>query len=337
MIAFVYGTRPEAIKIRPILRELPRDEYLTICTYQHEELLSSTELDPDIRIPIRVDEPRLSNFVGQTSAQIEAFLQRETPSILVVQGDTATAMGAALGAFHAGVPVAHVEAGLRSGNLAHPFPEEGYRQLLDRLSTKLYAPTELAAENLRGESVTGTVLVTGNTSIDELFRVRGDAPRLRKRPFIYATIHRREALPHIKEIAQALNLLAESRWIRIPIHPNPVGQGLQKLLGPKIELLPPLPHAISIRMVEEASLVITDSGGVQEEAPTLGTPVVIVRETTERPEVLQRHGKLAGLTCKGILEAVAALGPVSPENLFGDGQAGKRIAADLLIATRKGL
>jgi len=270
----------------------------------------------------------------------------ERPDLLVVQGDTSSALGGALAAFSAQVPVAHVEAGLRSHDPTMPWPEEEYRTAIDANAELLFAPTPLAAENLRGEGVAGAIFVTGNTGIDAVMKTAAELPppslRDRGLPRLLVTCHRRENWGDgLNSVASALRQLADAGAARIEVmlHPNPhVSRRIEELLGgcPWITLLPPCSHAELAARMRDSDLMLSDSGGVQEEAPALGVPLLVLREKTERPEALWTGNlRLVGTDTGRILAAVRKLlgDPVALSAMaepclpYGDGRAGYRIAA----------
>ena len=267
------------------------------------------------------------------------------PDLLVVQGDTSSALGGALAGFRAGLPVAHVEAGLRSHDAGMPWPEEEYRTAIDAGAALLFAPTALAAANLRREGVAGAVFITGNTGIDAVLRASADlpAPTLREsgRPRLLVTCHRRESWGDgLHSIASALRQLAQSGTaeVEVLLHPNPhVSRTLVALLGgcPGIALLEPCSHADLLARMRDCDLMLSDSGGVQEEAPAMGVPLLVLREKTERPEAIWTGNmQLVGTDAEDILQAVATLlgDPLKlaemakPSLPYGDGLSGHRIA-----------
>jgi UDP-N-acetylglucosamine 2-epimerase (non-hydrolysing) len=362
------GTRPEAIKLSPLVlaaRARP-DEFTVrvVVTGQHREMLQSVlavfGIDMDVDLDIMQVNQTLSGIVSRVLDGLDALLAEDPPDWLVVQGDTSTALAAALAAFHRGVQVAHVEAGLRTGDVKAPFPEELNRQLVTRLATLHFAPTQWAASNLLAEGVeTSRILVTGNTVIDALHWVRAHRlPGLDLNlrfpgiqwdgRLVLITGHRRENFGKgMEEICGALIELAE-RYEDItlvyPVHLNPNVQApVHRLLGPlqregRIVLLEPLDYLGFVALLDRCHIVITDSGGVQEEAPALGKPVLCTRYVTERPEGVQAGAvQLVGPDRDTIVTAVAALlddpkvwadraKVVSP---YGDGFASDRILAAL--------
>lgn len=270
----------------------------------------------------------------------------DAPDLLLVQGDTSSALGAALAGFMAGIPVGHVEAGLRTHDPALPWPEEEYRTAIDARAELLFAPTEVAAFNLRREQVPGEVHVTGNTGIDSLLAAEAKLPpptlHDRAVPRLLVTCHRRESWGDgLESIAAALTDLASSSVAQIDVvlHPNPhVAEAMRRHLGqqPGIKLLAPTGHGELLRLIRDADVVLSDSGGIQEEAPTLGTPLLVLREKTERPEAIASgNARLVGTSAAAIAGQTRHL-LSNPAELFamarrafpfGDGRAGARIAA----------
>lgn len=283
--------------------------------------------------------------VRQVTAALLPLL-RQPPALLIVQGDTSSALGAALAGFVAGVPVAHVEAGLRTHDPALPWPEEGYRTAIDARADLLFAPTEQSAQNLADERVAGTVHVTGNTGVDALLSMLPQIPQpVRHRrdiPGVLVTCHRRESWAEgLGEIAAALTDLAGDgiAHIQFVLHPNAHVAGRMKALlrgQAAIELLPPCSHAELIQRMRVADLVLSDSGGIQEEAPALGVPLLVLREKTERPEgIATGNMRLVGTTRERIVAQASSLlcDPSARAAMskrafpYGDGQAAPRIAA----------
>jgi UDP-N-acetylglucosamine 2-epimerase len=348
----VFGTRPEAIKMMPVLAALRRQPGLApiaCATGQHAGLVTEVLAEFDERAEIDLG----SQPAGQPLPLLTAYLltamsgalAATRPDLVLVQGDTLSAFAAALAAHQSGIPVGHVEAGLRSGDLGNPWPEEFHRVAIDALAALRFAPTAAAAAHLRAEYGEGRVLVTGNTGIDALFRHRrtGVVPVAvaPDRRLLLVTAHRREnwGAP-LMRIAEAVAALAARGDVEIawPLHPNPavrdpVTARLASVAA--VHLLPPLPYCDSIALMNAATLVLTDSGGLQEEAPALGRPVLVLREQTERPEVVEAGAALVtGTGTTAILAAANALlddparlaamsRPVFP---YGDGRAADRIA-----------
>jgi UDP-N-acetylglucosamine 2-epimerase (non-hydrolysing) len=278
--------------------------------------------------------------VGEVTKAVAAIVANDAPELVVVQGDTSSALGGALGARVAGIPVAHVEAGLRSHDRHHPWPEEEFRVAIDRDSELLFAPTELSAANLRRERVPGRIHVTGNSGIDAVLGVR-DPIRARHSdgiPRILVTCHRRENWGQgVAEIATALRQIAAEGIARVEVvlHPNPAvaGQVRTLLLGePRIAFTHACGHSEMLAAMLRSNLVLSDSGGIQEEATALGIPVLVLRRRTERPEAIATGNlELVGTEPRRVVSAVrrqlARATDPAASLPFGDGRAGERIAA----------
>lgn len=267
----------------------------------------------------------------------------DRPDLLVVEGDTSSALGAALAGFTAGIPVAHVEAGLRTHDPLLPWPEEEYRTAIDAQARLLFAPTETAAANLRAEQVPGEIYVTGNTSIDAVLAIEGGLPAPEQRnstlPKLLVTAHRRESWGEgLRSIAAALRELSNDAEIDFVLHPNPhVAAAIRELLddAPNIHLLDPCGHLELVRRMSEADLILSDSGGIQEEAPALGIPLLVLRDKTERPEgIAIGSATLVGTSRERIVREAQRL-LHDPERLaqmrrrsfpYGDGKAAEQIA-----------
>ena len=349
-IDLLVGTRPEAIKLEPVATALaaagrpPR----LLFTGQHPLDPADHGLSGFDRVTLDCPGKRNPLAHSDAVARSIAGALADPPALLVVQGDTSSALGGAMAAFAAGVPIAHVEAGLRSYDPAMPWPEEANRVTIDRLSTLLLAPTATSAANLRAEGVDGEIVITGNSGIDALFGVLerlGPAGPLAssERLRLLVTCHRRENWGRpMRAVAAALNHLANAgvATIRVVVHTNPVvAEAMRKALkpGPSIELLAPLDHQAMITEMRRADVVLSDSGGVQEEAPALGVPLLVLREKTERPEgIASGNMILAGTDRDRIIALVMRLtDPKVRETMsrpslpFGDGKSGPRIAAAL--------
>lgn len=350
-VMLVVGTRPEAIKLAPVCKVLSgRGHQVQVAlTGQHAQLvaadygLGAAELI-SLGCKSGTDPTHHAELVA--SSLQPALHGPGRPDLVVVQGDTSSALGGALGATAAGVPLAHVEAGLRSHNLALPWPEEGNRVAIDALADLLFAATADNAANLRNEGVDGEVHVTGNTAIDALFEVLDAlpprAPPRSGQHQLLVTCHRRENWgAAFTPIALALLELARRPRLRIDfvLHPNPAMAGAaQLLLGGqhRIRLLPPMEHRAMVAALRSATLVLSDSGGIQEEAPALGVPLLVLRSTTERPEgVTSGNSRLVGADRAAILSEVRRLlddhaayaAMAVPALPFGDGHAATRIVA----------
>lgn len=350
-IACVIGTRPEAIKMAPVVRALracPWARCVVIATAQHRGLLDQMMRRLDVSIDhdldLMLDGQRPSGLLARMLPALDAVMEREKPDVVLAQGDTTTVLGAALCAFHGRIPFGHVEAGLRTHDLAHPFPEEGYRQMVARVAYWHFAPTEGAASALRQEGIApARIHVTGNTCIDALLQTvaqLGPAAAESKR-LILLTAHRRENFgAPLRSIFTAVRQIAD-RFpdVRVvyPVHPNPnVAAPAHAMLAghPRIELREPADYFEFVDLMRRATLILTDSGGIQEEAPALGKPVLVVRDVTERPEAVDAGvAKLVGTQTVRIVGAISMLlndrtayaGMVRGASPFGDGKAAARI------------
>jgi UDP-N-acetylglucosamine 2-epimerase (non-hydrolysing) len=353
----VLGTRPEAIKLAPVIRALLEASDLrtrVVLTGQHREMVTQVMdlfgLHADHDLALMAPNQTLTHV---TCAALEG-LQREfslhPPALVLVQGDTTTAFASALAAFYAQVPVGHVEAGLRTDNLLDPFPEEANRRLISQLAQLHFAPTQRSAANLQASGVVGTIHTTGNTVIDALLQMADTAPELTipgldwsQRRVLLATVHRRENWgERLQEIGRGFLALLErfpDTALLLPLHRNPtVREPLQALLGdhPRAFLTEPLDYDRLVAAMRGCYLLLSDSGGLQEEAPALGKPVLVLRRTTERPEAVEAGtARLIGTESAAILEEGSRLleDPQAYEamarahNPFGDGQASGRILA----------
>lgn len=362
-ILSVFGTRPEAIKMCPLVKELrkqPGLESLVCVTGQHRQLLDPVLAGFGVAADFDLDILRPGQSLAAISAAVlsgmEKVLEEVKPDLVLVQGDTTSALAAAMAAFYQKIPVGHVEAGLRSGDPASPFPEEMNRRLIGQIASLHFAPTEENRKNLAREGITENVFVTGNTGMDALrTTVRADyaykAPALRglescRGRTLLFTAHRRENLGGAMEsIGRAVRrLAADFGDVRIvcPMHPNPrVRQSLQPLLAgqERVILTEPLDTEDMHNLMARSYLVLTDSGGLQEEAPFLGVPVLVLRRETERPEAVAAGAvKVAGVEEAAVYDAAAELlrdekahramaRAVSP---YGDGHASERIVGHLL-------
>ena len=362
----VLGTRPEAIKLAPVIQALERRsdlfEPLVVATSQQREMLAQAmhafHLTPQIDLGLTHANQTLADFTAQALIALTECFRREQPDLLLVEGDTSTVIAAALAAFYTGVPIGHVEAGLRSGDLRRPFPEEVNRRMASCVTDLHFAPTQRARENLLAERVASEhIYVTGNTIVDALASIRHDGvfddPLLNrvaweKKQIILATVHRRENLgQNLRNVCAAFRRLVELHpdvEIVIPVHLNPHVRGIvfEELKGTAgITLLEPLEYPDLIEVMRRSVLVLTDSGGIQEEAPAMKKPVLILRTVTERPEVVESgFGRLVGTERNMIVEEtshilndpVAYRAMISGENPFGDGHAAERIVE--IIAQR---
>ena len=370
-ILTVFGTRPESIKLAPLalmLRDDPRIEAGVCVTAQHREMLDQVlrlfEIDPDFDLDIMQPGQSLNQITARVIARMDEVYAAYEPDLVLVHGDTSTTFAASLAAYHRKIRVGHVEAGLRTGNLYSPWPEEANRRLTGAITTLHFAPTEGAAENLRGEGTPdANIVVTGNTVIDALLwvtnKIETDAalaaelaalfPMLDPaRRMVLVTGHRRESFGDgFERICTALGTLA-GRYpdldVVYPVHLNPnvqepVNRHLSDLAN--VHLLEPLDYLPFVYLMTRSHFIITDSGGIQEEAPSLGKPVLVMRDTTERPEAVAAGTvKLVGTDVDVILNEATALlddpevyGAMSEaHNPYGDGRACKRIVEGIVGA-----
>lgn len=360
-IAVFFGTRPEVIKLAPVIIELRARGAATVvvATGQHRELvddlLSLFGIAVDENLDLMRPRQSIDHVLAGSLTGIGRALDHFKPRAVVVQGDTTSALGAALAAFHRHLPLAHVEAGLRSHDLALPFPEELNRRVTSLVARWHFAPTEAAAENLRREGAGGEICVTGNTVVDALrmIEARGIpisadlAAFIGDAPLLLATAHRRESWAGgIAGIAAGLSdVLDASPDLRIVFvtHPNPVARGpVERALGhqDRARVVDAVPYSEFLALLQRAALVVSDSGGVQEEGPTLGVPVLVTRSVTERPEgvaagavalvgtdpIVIRDATLALLRDDTARRQMANAG----RTVYGDGHAAERIATVLL-------
>jgi UDP-N-acetylglucosamine 2-epimerase (non-hydrolysing) len=362
-VLVVFGTRPEAIKLFPVvaaLRDTPGIAVRTCVTAQHrgllDQVLAIAGLTPDVDLDLMEPGQSLDRLTARLLTGLGDVLDAEKPDRVIVQGDTATAMVGALAAYYRKVPVGHVEAGLRSGDIYQPWPEEVNRRIVAPIADQHFAPTETAAAALKRENINpATIHVTGNTVIDALLATQAKlaaepmlaaglddiADRFAGKRIVLVTTHRRENFGSgMENIASAIGRIADRPDIAVlfPVHPNPnVTSVMDRMLGDRANVarIDPLDYPHFIRALDLCTLALTDSGGVQEEAPALGKPVLVMRETTERPEGVEAGtAKLIGTDPDRIVaevttllddpDAYAAMGRA--HNPFGDGHASERIA-----------
>lgn len=348
-VDLIVGTRPEAIKLAPVAVALRRRglKVRLVLTGQHPLNVVEHGLEGFERIALGCQGGGDPHDVVKEVMHSVAHLVKDPPQLAVVQGDTASALGGALAAFASGIPVAHVEAGLRSFDPEMPWPEEEYRTAIDAQADLLFAPTDISAANLYAEDVPGRVYVTGNTGIDALRAVlaRQQQPSLvAERPLkLLVTCHRRESWgAGLKSIASALIELASTHALTIDLvlHPNPiVTNAMRELLRgiAGIALLEPLSHSQTIAAMQAADIILSDSGGIQEEAPALGIPLLVLRAKTERPEgVASGNMVLVGTDTRRIVENVERLldstvraAMSRPAFPYGDGYSAERIAGHI--------
>ncbi|PTB21163.1 UDP-N-acetylglucosamine 2-epimerase (non-hydrolyzing) [Trinickia symbiotica] len=361
-VMVVMGTRPEAIKLAPVVSALRAECETVICSSgQHKEMFEQAYrffgVEPDITLDTMVPGQSLNSLSARLLSALENAMEQVHPDWVLVQGDTTTAFCASLAAFHRGIAVGHVEAGLRTGNLTSPFPEEANRTLISRIATLHFAPTELARQQLLSEGIASErIVVTGNTVVDSIAAVRksweqsppgGSLPEFigDEQSQILITCHRRENFSVLESICQVLRDLCERysahRWI-FPVHLNPAVREpvMRELAGiPNLALIEPVDYPTSLYLISRSVLVVSDSGGIQEEAPSFGVPVVVMRNHTERREGVDAgFATLAGQSAESIERAVMGWldDPArrtqlhNRANPYGDGMASQRILDSLL-------
>lgn len=354
-LCVILGTRPEAIKLAPVvqqLRNLPDVKTYLILTGQHQEMVEQVmqlfQLDADQNLNIMKPKQTLTEITINSLQGLEKIFTQIKPQLVLVQGDTTTAFAAALAAFYQKIPIGHVEAGLRTNDLFNPYPEEANRRLISQLTQLHFAPTELAVKYLSKSGVTGEIYQTGNTVIDALLTVAKQQPECQisglnweKYRVLLTTVHRRENWGEpLQEIIKGFHLILENFpdvALLLPLHRNPiVREPIQALLGnhPRVFLTEPLDYAQLVGAISRCYLLLTDSGGLQEEAPSLGKPVLVLRETTERPEAIQAGtAKLIGTNSQTIYKVTEELlttrstyqNMATAINPFGDGTAAEKI------------
>lgn len=356
-VLVVVGTRPEAVKLAPIvlaLRQAAWADVRVVATAQHRQLLDEQlavfGIRPDLDLDLMQPGQTLALLTSRLLAALDPVLADERPDMVLAQGDTTTVMATAMACFYRHIPFAHVEAGLRTGDLQNPFPEEWNRLVVGRIASLHFAPTAGAQQNLLREGTAADrVLVTGNTVIDALLWMAARVDASAHAPpagkhLLLVTAHRRENFgAPFEAICDALRRLADRPDVQllVPVHPNPnVHDVAMRRLGdhPSIRLVPPVDYPTMVAAMQASRLILTDSGGVQEEAPALGKPVLVLRTTTERPEgVAAGAAKLVGTDPERIVAeatrllddpaAYAAMARV--ENPYGDGRAAPRIVEAL--------
>lgn len=352
-ILVVVGTRPEAVKMAPVIRRLRQDpsRFATVvcATAQHREMLDSVlslfEITPDVDLDLMRPDQDVNELASRAFAALDPVLRDQKPDWLLVQGDTTTALCAAVAAFHRGVRVGHVEAGLRTGDLARPFPEEMNRRVADLVAEACFAPTRRAAESLAAEAVPPhRIHLTGNTVVDALEEIARREGEVVPEDMVLVTAHRRESFGEpLERILRAVARLARSfprtRFVHV-VHPNPnVRSAVHAAEAPpNVERVEPLDYRAFLRLLRASRFAISDSGGVQEEAPAFGKVVLVLREKTERPEGVEAgFARLVGTDEERIFEEGSRIlsgrsdldVPAGAGNPYGDGRAAERIASVL--------
>lgn len=375
-VVSILGTRPEVIKMAPVIRELERREQLfeskVVATAQHREMLDQVlevfGIEPDADLGLMQPDQDLAGFAARSLVAVSSLLTQQDPDMVLIQGDTTTAMTAALAAFYKRIAVGHIEAGLRSFDRRNPFPEEINRQIAGCLADLHFAPTDRARQNLVREAVPeDRIFVVGNTIVDALSSMPLDeqfeSPELARLPrnasrLLLVTAHRRENHGEpLRSICNALkDLVTRFRDVEVvyPVHLNPKVQKVVREELTRVErihLVDPVCYRDLLRLMKRSYLILSDSGGIQEEAPSFRKPVLVLREVTERPEIIEANaGKLVGTRSSDIVEAATRLLNDSTEyermraarNPFGDGHAAERIVDILseklpLLSRRPGL
>lgn len=362
-LLFFFGTRPEAIKVAPVLQALRTNHELrpvVVVSGQHrkmlDQVLSLFEISPDFDLDIIQERQSLAGITTRALQRLSPIIEAEEPAMVLVQGDTTTTFVGALAAFYHQVPVAHIEAGLRTGSRYSPYPEEINRRLTSQLTSLHLAPTRSARDNLVAEGIARDhILVTGNTVIDALLWTRDRAPEYddpsladldkRSGPVLLVTAHRRESWGEaLVEVGQAIADVARLEpdlVVVLPVHRNPVVREslLPELRGlQNVRVVEPMSYGGFVRLMARSTIILTDSGGIQEEGPSLGKPVLVMRETTERPEAVEAGTvRLVGTNRIAIREAIRLLlhddvaydAMARAVNPYGDGRAAPRVVAGI--------
>jgi UDP-N-acetylglucosamine 2-epimerase (non-hydrolysing) len=344
------GTRPEAIKMVPVIQRLQREPehfQVTFCaTAQHRQLLDQVlglfGLSPDLDLDLMRSDQTLNELAARLFTEVDRVLTEQKPDWLLVQGDTTTALCCAVAAFHRKISVAHVEAGLRTGDLEAPFPEEMNRRVVDLVSTAAFAPTRRAAETLAAEGVPQSrIHLTGNTVVDALLQIAASEGPVEEENLVLITAHRRESFGKpleriVRAIARLAGAFPQTRFVHV-VHPNPsvMATVFQNKGLPNVELIEPLDYRGLVRLLRRCRFALTDSGGIQEEAPTFQKPVLVMREKTERPEGIEAGiARLVGTDDEVIFAEASRLladeaarrSMAEGPNPYGDGHASDRIA-----------
>jgi len=358
-VAVLAGTRPEMIKLAPVVKALRREgvETVLVATAQHREMLDQVlevfGLEPDLDLDLMRPDQTLFDLSSRLLPALERAYGEIKPALVILQGDTTTAFLSALAAYYLRIPVAHVEAGLRTGDKHNPFPEEVNRRLISVVADLNFAPTERAKANLVAEGADdATIYVTGNTVVDALLDVAGRAHTFHDetlrgldwdaRKVLLVTAHRRESFGEpLRRVFRALRTIAQARDdvdVVYPVHPNPNVRGAAHELLSGVEhvhLIAPLSYPDFVHAMKRATLILSDSGGVQEEAPSLDTPVLVLRDRTERPEAVESGAtelvgtdpaRITAAVERLLTDAAAYAKMAGAPNPYGDGHAAERIA-----------
>ena len=352
-IICIIGTRPEAIKMASVILALKNESWATVrvlVTAQHRDMLDQVlnlfDIKPDIDLNVMRPNQALTTLTARLLLELGPVLETETPDAVLIQGDTTTTMATALACFYYGIPVGHIEAGLRTGNIRSPFPEEVNRIITGRLACWHFAPTESSRANLLREGIkASTVAVTGNTVIDSLLCIADRNVELNidldpERRLILFTLHRRENFGRIREICRALQTLALHNpdvQFLYPVHSNPNVKRIahEVLKAKNIYLSRPLDYLMFVAAMKRSYIIISDSGGIQEEAPALGKPVLVTRQETERPEAVDEgvvklvgshHDCIVNEAQRLLDDESAYLAMARKTSPYGDGRSAQRIA-----------
>ena len=354
LVTIVLGTRPEAIKLAPVIEEFKSSKNIktrVVLTGQHKEMVAQVmdlfSISADLDLDLMKPRQSLTHITCAALEGLRKEFQENRPDLVLVQGDTTTAFAAALAAFYEQIPIGHVEAGLRTDNLQNPFPEEANRRLISQIATLHFAPTDRAVENLKKCAVVGDIHMTGNTVIDALVKtalrrdkIEFDGIDWENQRVILATIHRRENWDHLDDIADGIKRVLDEHTntaLILPLHKNPiVREPLTKLFGdhPRVVLTEPLSYRDLVATMYRSTLILTDSGGIQEEAPSLGKPVLVLRKTTERQESIDAgvailvgtdSDKIYEETNRLLTDDVAYHSMGMIDNPYGDGHSSGRI------------
>ena len=347
----ILGTRPEVLKLFPIIEEFKKKKIKTciVFTGQHNELardmINTFKIKLTYALNVMVTNQPLGTLSENLHRALENVLIEEKPDLVIVQGDTTTAFVGALASFYYRIPVAHIEAGLRTDDIYQPFPEEGNRRMISQIATYNFAPTTGAAENLKKNDVPGQIFITGNTGIDTLLTLSKDI-EVEQKNQVLVTLHRRESLGKpLKNILKGIKLFLDQfpGWqIVFPVHPNPLVKDIvHKIFGNnrQVILRAPADYKTMVTLMKESVFILTDSGGIQEEAPSLNKPVLVAREKTERPEgIASGVAILVGTDTNIISNNMCELATrgefyrsmINKQNPYGDGHASSKIVEHLL-------
>ena len=332
---FIVGTRPEIIKVAPILLKLDRSEYYLVHTGQHCELAvvmyNLFGITPDIDLNLMEENQTLESFLSKAIVELDKIVKKHDFKRIWVHGDTSTALAGAIVAFTNKIELVHNEAGLRSFDKNNPFPEEIFRTLIDRMSDILFAPTQRSVENLKKENISGRIHLVGNTIVDALEMMKDKLPKERpiKEKYVLATVHRRESFGNdIYEIFKALKELSKTIKVVIPAHPNPNVQKVIKDL--EVETVQPMNYIDFLWHMRDCEYIISDSGGLQEEAPSFNKKIIVLRKTTERQEAIEKgYAILVPVLEKNFIldkiEEFISGDQIEMHNPFGNGKTTEKI------------